>query len=314
MRGAETDRWLFVATIALCLGGAVMVFSASALTAREQYGNSYHFLLRQLLWLGLGLIAMFAMLNLDYRRLRQPKFVLTYFFMVLTMLVGVFALDKSHATHRWFRVGPASLQPSELAKLAVILYLAWFLELRSRPRSFGVNDVLHTLAPALGLVLMMAGLVVMEPDLGTSLEILIIAMAMLFVAGLSWKYIGTAVAVAIPAIYFAVVHVSYRYERVMAFLHPDADPAGPRIPTDAIADRRRLGRIDRRGPDGEHARSFSIFPRRTRILSTRFCARSWDLLAAPSFWRFSPSMPGAAWQPACALPTTLAAFWRWESR
>jgi cell division protein FtsW len=226
MRGAETDRWLFVATIALCLGGAVMVFSASALTAREQYGNSYHFLLRQLLWLGLGLIAMFAMLNLDYRRLRQPKFVLTYFFVVLTMLVGVFALDKSHATHRWFRVGPVSLQPSELAKLAVILYLAWFLELRSRPRSFSVNDVLHTLAPALGLVLMMAGLVVLEPDLGTSLEIMIIAMAMLFVAGLSWKYIGTAVAVAIPAIYFAVVHVSYRYVRVMAFLHPDADPLG----------------------------------------------------------------------------------------
>ena len=105
------------------------------------------------------------------------------------MLVGVFSLDKSHATHRWFRVGPVSLQPSELAKLAVILYLAWFLELRSRPRSFGVNDVLHTLAPALGLVLMMAGLVVLEPDLGTSLEILIIAMAMLFVAGLSGKYI-----------------------------------------------------------------------------------------------------------------------------
>src|ERR1700747_1708305 len=104
LRRAETDRWLFVATITLCLAGAVMVFSASALTAREQYGNSYHFLLRQLLWLGLGL-------------------------MVLVMLVGVFFLDKSHATHRWFRLGPVSLQPSELAKLAVILFLAWFLEL-----------------------------------------------------------------------------------------------------------------------------------------------------------------------------------------
>ena len=62
-----------MATIALCLVGAVMVFSASAVTAREQYGNGYHFLLRQLLWLGLGLVAMFAMLNLDYRRLRQPQ-------------------------------------------------------------------------------------------------------------------------------------------------------------------------------------------------------------------------------------------------
>src|SRR5207253_10112469 len=225
-RRAEADRWLFVATITLCLAGAVMVFSASALTAREQYGNSYHFLLRQLLWLGFGLVAMFAMINLDYRRLRQPKRVLTYFFVVLVMLVGVFFLDKAHATHRWFRVGVVSMQPSELAKLAVIQYLAWFLELRCRPRSFGVNDLMHTLAPALGLVLMMAGLVVLEPDLGTSLEIVIIAMAMLFVAGLSGKYIAAATVAAVPAIYFAVVHVSYRYERVMAFLHPDADPLG----------------------------------------------------------------------------------------
>src|SRR5260370_6686577 len=226
LRRAETDRWLFVATITLCLAGAVMVFSASALTAREQYGNSYHFLLRQLLWLAIGLVAMFAMINLDYRRLRQPKFVVTYFFMVLVMLVGVFFLDKSHATHRWFRVGPISLQPSELAKLAVILFLAWFLELRCRRRSFSVNDVMHTLAPALGLVLMMAALVVLEPDLGTSIEIMVIAMAMLFVAGLSGKYIGAATVAAIPAVYFAIVHVSYRYERLMAFLHPDADPLG----------------------------------------------------------------------------------------
>jgi cell division protein FtsW len=226
LRKAETDRWLFLATIALCLAGAVMVFSASALTAREQYGNSYHFLLRQLLWLGIGLLAMFAMINFDYRRLRQPKLVLTCFFVVLVMLVGVFFLDKSHATHRWFRLGPISLQPSELAKLAVILFLAWFLELRCRPRSFGVNDVMHTLAPALGLVLMMAALVVLEPDLGTSLEIVVVAMAMLFAAGLSGKYIGAATACAIPTIYFAIVHVSYRYERVMAFLHPDADPLG----------------------------------------------------------------------------------------
>src|SRR5437899_986698 len=164
LRRAEADRWLFVATITLCLAGAVMVFSASALTAREQYGNSYHFLLRQLLWLGFGLLAMFAMINVDYRRLRQPKLVLTFLFLVLVMLVGVFFLDKSHATHRWFHVGPARLQPSELAKLAVILYLAWFLELSCRPRSFAVNGLVDTPAPAMTPVLMLAGLVVLAPD------------------------------------------------------------------------------------------------------------------------------------------------------
>ena len=222
----EADRWLFVSTVSLCLAGAVMVFSASAVTARDQYGNPYHFLVRQLLWLVVGLAGMFAMMNLDYRRLRHPKLVLTFFFVVLVLLAGVFFLDKAHATHRWIRLGPVGLQPSEFAKLAVILYLAWLLELRRRPRSFGVNDMRHTLLPAMGLVLLMAGLVVLEPDLGTALEILIVAMAILFVAGLSGKYVAAAAAVALPVLYFAVVHVSYRYERLMAFLHPDADPLG----------------------------------------------------------------------------------------
>src|SRR6266478_7211484 len=226
LRRAEADRWLFVATITLCLVGAVMVFSASALTAREQYGNSYHFLLRQLLWLGFGLVAMFAMINLDYRRLRQPKLVLTYFFVVLIMLVGVFFLDKSHATHRWFHVGPASLQPSELAKLAVILYLAWFLERRGRRGSFGINDWKRTILPALGPVLALIGLVVIEPDLGTAVEIFIIAVAMLYAAGLDAKYIAGAGLASLPIIYLLIVRVSYRYDRVMAFLNPMADPQG----------------------------------------------------------------------------------------
>jgi cell division protein FtsW len=225
-RRLETDKWLFLATLALCLVGAVMVFSASAVTAREQYGNGYHFLLRQLIWLAMGLAAMFAMINLDYRRLRRPVFVLTLLGVVIVMLAGVFFLDKSHATHRWFRLGPASLQPSELAKLAVIFFLAWLLEMRRRPHSFGVNDFSHTLLPAAGVVLLLVGMILLEPDLGTSLEILVIAMGMLYVAGLSEKYILGAAVVAMPAIYLAVVRVSYRYDRVLAFLHPDVDPQG----------------------------------------------------------------------------------------
>lgn len=149
-RGLQTDRWLFLATVALCLIGAVMVFSSSAMTAREQFGSSYHFLLRQVLWLVVGLAGMLGLMNLDYRKFRQPSFLFTGMFVVLILLVGVFFLDRSHATHRWIRVGPASLQPSELAKLMVIFFLAWFLELRRRPLSFGVNDWRHTLLPASG--------------------------------------------------------------------------------------------------------------------------------------------------------------------
>jgi cell division protein FtsW len=203
-----------------------MVFSASAVTARDQFGSGYHFLLHQLLWLVLGTGGMMMMMNVDYRKLCQPEVVFTGLFAVLVLLVGAFFLDKSHATHRWIRLGPASLQPSELAKLAVIFYLAWFLDTRRRPEGFGMNDLQRTILPALGPVLALIGLVVIEPDLGTAVEMFIIAVAMLYVAGLDAKYIIGAGVASLPVIYLLVVHVSYRYQRVMAFLNPMADPQG----------------------------------------------------------------------------------------
>src|SRR3984957_12800535 len=225
-RQLQTDRWMFGSTLALCLVGALMVFSASAVTARDQYGNGSHFLLRQLLWLSLGLGGMMAVMNLDYRKLRRPEVVFTGLFAVMVMLAGVFFLDKSHATHRWIRLGPASLQPSEMAKLAVIFYLAWFLERRRRPEGFGMDDWKRTIVPAILPVLVLVGLVVLEPDLGTAVEIFVIAVAMLYVAGLNGKYIIGAGLAALPIVYLLIVRVSYRYERVMAFLNPTADPQG----------------------------------------------------------------------------------------
>lgn len=123
-RRLENDRWLFGATLILCLFGAVMVFSASAVTAEQHYGHAYIFLLRQAAWLVIGLFGMFAMMRLDYRRLREPAVIYTTVCAVLVLLLGAFFLSKSHATHRWIKLGPLNLQPSELAKLGVILYLA----------------------------------------------------------------------------------------------------------------------------------------------------------------------------------------------
>jgi len=225
-RPLQTDHWLFGSTVAMCLVGTVMVFSASAVTAREQYGNGYYFLLRQILWLVMGLAGMMLVMNLDYRKLRRPEVIFSGLFIALAMLVGVFFLDKSHATHRWIRVGPASLQPSELAKLAVIFYLAWFLEMRRGPGTTGVNDWKRTILPAVGPVLALVALIVIEPDLGTAVEIFLIALAMVYVAGLNGKYIAGAALAAIPVVYLLVVRVAYRYERVIAFLNPTADPQG----------------------------------------------------------------------------------------
>ena len=228
-RATETDRWLFGVTLGLCFLGAVMIFSASAVTAQQQYGHSYYFILRQAVWLVVGLAGMFALMKLDYHRLREPAVVYTAVCAVLLMLVLTFFMDKSHATHRWIRFGPVGIQPSELAKLSAILYLAWFLDLRRRgavQMEFRKEDLVQTILPAAAPILVGVGLIVMQPDLGTSVDIVLIMAAVLFVAGLSWKWLVAGALAALPLLFVAITHVSYRAQRMSSFWHPEADPQG----------------------------------------------------------------------------------------
>ena len=228
-RRLENDRWLFGVTLVLCLLGAIMIFSASAVTAEHQYGHSYIFLLRQAVWLILGLAGMFALMRTDYRRLREPAVVFTMVCVVLLLLIGTFFLDKTHATHRWIRYGPMNIEPSELAKLAVILYLAWFLDLKRRNAvgmEFRKEDFWQAILPAAGPVFVAVALILLQPDLGTSIDILVVAIAILFVAGLSWKWIAVGAAAAVPVLYLLITQVSYRQARLTAFLDPGSDPQG----------------------------------------------------------------------------------------
>ena len=229
VRRTETDKWLFGVTLVLCLLGAVMIFSASAVTAEQQYGHAYYFILRQALWLVVGLAGMFALMKLDYHRLREPAVVYTAVCGVLLLLLLTFFMDKSHATHRWIRIGPAGIQPSELAKLSAILYLAWFLDLRRRGASrleFRKEDLIQTILPAAAPILVSVGLIVMQPDLGTSVDIVLIMAAVLFVAGLSWKWLAAGMLAAAPLLFIAITHVSYRLVRIVSFWHPESDPQG----------------------------------------------------------------------------------------
>jgi len=226
---AETDRWLFLVTLALCLLGTVMIFSASAVTAQQQYGHSYVFVLRQAVWLVAGLAGMFGLMRMDYHRLREPVVVYTALCVVAVLLVSTFFLDKSHATHRWIKVGPVNLQPSEITKLVVILYLAWFLDMKRRAVTsleFNKQDLLQTILPAVAPILVCVGLIVLQPDLGTSVDILLIMTAILFVAGLSWKWLAVGAGAAMPVLFALVMFVSYRQARLISFLHPDQDPQG----------------------------------------------------------------------------------------
>jgi len=215
----SVDRWLFTVTMLLVFIGLVMVFSASAVMARERFGSPYAFLLKQLLWAVAGLIAMVAAMQIDYKRYKHPALVFSCMGVTTLLLISVFFLDRSHNTHRWIHAGGFSFQPSELAKPVLILFLAYFLESRTK----SMEDVRNTLLPVAAPVLVFLGLIVLEPDLGTAIACAGIASCILFVAGMRMRYFGYAFAASLPALYVLIFHVAWRRDRILAFLNPYAD-------------------------------------------------------------------------------------------
>lgn len=218
----SVDRWMFTVTTILVFVGLVMIFSASAVMAKERYGSAYEFLLKQLLWAVAGLAVMVVATKLDYKRLQHPALVFLLLGFTTLLLISVFFLDRTHGTHRWFHVGPISLQPSELAKPALILFLAWFLENKTN----AMDDWRNTLIPAVVPTAAFLGLIAFQPDLGTAIACAGITACVLFVAGVRLRYFGYAFAASLLPLYFLIFHVSYRKDRILAFLNPYADPKG----------------------------------------------------------------------------------------
>jgi cell division protein FtsW len=215
----SVDRWLFTVTMLLVFVGLVMVFSASAVMARERFGSEYAFLSKQLMWAAAGLVAMVLAMQVDYRRYKHPALVFPLLGLTTLLLISVFFLDRSHNTHRWFRVGAFSFQPSELAKPVLILFLAYFLAGRTKD----MDDARNTLLPAAAPVLVLLGLIVLQPDLGTAIACASIAACILYVAGMRLRYFAYAVGASLVPLYFLIFHVAFRRDRILAFLNPYAE-------------------------------------------------------------------------------------------
>jgi cell division protein FtsW len=231
----SVDRWLFTVTMLLVFVGLVMVFSASAVMARERFGSPYAFLLKQLIWAAAGLVAMVITMRLDYRRYQHPALVFSFLGLTTLLLISVFFLDRSHNTHRWIHAGGFSFQPSELAKPALILFLAYFLESRARGlKGSGPNPTMSatpsfmddwrsTLLPAATPVVALLGLIVLQPDLGTGIACAAVAACIFYVAGLRLRYFGYAFGASLLPLYFLIFHVSFRRARILAFMNPYAE-------------------------------------------------------------------------------------------
>jgi cell division protein FtsW len=221
-RKLQADEWLFAGTVALALFGVIMVYSASAVVATAEHKSQYHYVIRQGVWTLAGLFAMWAGMRFDYGRLRNGKIAWGLLALTVLLLVAVFAFPPINGARRWIRLAGFSLQPSEISKLALAIFLARFLERRAG-REW---DFWATFAPAVGLTGVLAVLVVAEPDLGTAMMLAVICTSMLFTAGARLKHMLLAAAPALAGVAGLLVFVPWRLKRVLVFLDPWADPQG----------------------------------------------------------------------------------------
>jgi cell division protein FtsW len=220
-RKLKSDKWLFIATLALVCTSVVMVYSASSVILGEKGESQYSLLMKQGAFAFVGLAFVQLIMRIDYRTYRQPVIIWTVLGLVAFALVVVLLTGRPiNGATRWLDLGPIGLQPSELAKVAIVLFVAALLEKRMER----IDEPAYALAP-IGIVLgTVVGLIVVQPDLGTALSIVIIAAAMIFAAGISYRYIAAIALMGIPALAFLIYTSTYRMARIQSYLDPWADP------------------------------------------------------------------------------------------
>jgi cell division protein FtsW len=221
-RKLKADNVLFIATILLVALSLVMVYSASAPIAMSRYGQASFFLIKQAMWAALGLPMLWILMKVDYRTYREPVFIWSCLGLVTLALVAVLFSSPVNNARRWFGLAGLGVQPSEFAKLSCIVFIAAILERRMHR----IDDLKYSLLP-IGLVIAaLVGLILLEPDFGTAMSLLLIAAAMVFAAGLHYQYVIGAFLAAIPAVYIIAIGAPYRRRRLLSFLNPWDDPLG----------------------------------------------------------------------------------------
>jgi cell division protein FtsW len=217
------DYILLIVTLALVGVGIVMVYSTSAILAADRFQDPYYFLKRQALYAGIGFILMILMMFLPYKILKRfayPILILSILFLIAVLIPGIG--HRAGGSMRWLKIQSFSFQPSELAKLGLIIFLAYFLtkkEEKIRSFSFGF-------LPTILLSGVVIALVVKEPDFGGALFLTLIVFFLLFASGARLIYVFGAFLLIAPVAYYFLMNAGYRYKRLISFIRPWEDPTG----------------------------------------------------------------------------------------
>ena len=218
----QIDKWLFSATVGLALFGVVMVYSASAVIAQQENHSQFYYVGRQSVWTLIGFAVMFAAMRFDYERLNRRWIVYGLLLVTVLLLVAVLGFRPINGARRWIRLREFSIQPSEIAKLALLIFLARFLERKTGDE----ESFFRTLLPCMLVLGVLAGLVVKEPDLGTALMLAITGVTLCFSAGVRPRHLFY---VAVPALLYVgkmLIFTPFRLRRLASFIDPWADAQG----------------------------------------------------------------------------------------
>ena len=221
-RKLAPDKWLFAATSALALFGVVMVYSASAIMAERDNDNQFFYVIKQGVWVAIGFGVMLLMMQFNYQLLKNRRLVYGLLFVCSIALMSVFAFGAVNGAHRWIKLPGFSLQPSEVSKLALIIFLAYFLEKRAGEE----GDFFRTFLPCGVVTAWLAALVVIEPDFGTAMMLALIFTAVIYTAGARVLHLAMAAAPALIVAAGLLIFVPFRMKRLIVFLDPWADQQG----------------------------------------------------------------------------------------
>jgi cell division protein FtsW len=221
-RKLAPDKWLFAATIGLALFGVVMVYSASAVMAQKENGNQFHYVLKQGMWVFVGFFVMLLAMQFNYQQLKNRRIVYGLLLICTVGLTAVFGFGSVNGAHRWIKFPGFSLQPSEISKLSLIIFLAYFLEKRAGEE----GDFWRTFIPCGIATGWLAALVVVEPDFGTALMLVLIFTVVIYTAGARVLHLAMAAAPVLIVAAGLLIFVPWRLKRLITFLDPWADQQG----------------------------------------------------------------------------------------
>ena len=223
MRRHRPDMVLLGSILALLGIGFVMVYSSSAVRGYILFDDPYHFLKMEVLWIILGLGAMALSMLVDLRLLRRFAKPILFIAIVLLIAVKIPGVGRRvNGADRWIGMGPLSIQPSEVIKLSMVLVMAHLLALEPHK----IQSFRKGVLPILGLLGVIAGLIMLQPDLGTTLVIAATAFFMLIAAGARATHIGSLIGIGLGLVVASIAAAPYRMRRIFAFLDPWADPLG----------------------------------------------------------------------------------------